>query len=415
MRSTFTAMTVVLLSGLAATAAPAAQKAEAAATPAAQSDLCPGNLSNGARKPLIDLKAAVDAKDAAAYATAHAAARAAAKKPDDRCILAQLELSNAANASNFTAASAAVDALQASGVANTSRLTTIINNIGKNQYNGKDYAGATQSFEKAIKLAPNDPENYMLLAETKTKMGQSAAALGYYQKAAELGKAGGAKLSEDYLKRAVAVSYQSKSPQTADLARQWVAAYPTSKNWRDAIKVYADQSGIAPSELLDLWRLQRATKSLAGEGDYARYALSATNKGLGGEAKAVLEEGFASNSISRSSSVISSLYKQASANLAGDRASLGPAATKALAGTAVKPLMTTADALYGYGDYAKAAELYRAAATKPGADVPLANLRLGAALTMAGDKAGAKAALEAVTGPKAEQAKFWLVYLTQRP
>ena len=34
---------------------------------------------------------------------------------------------------------------------------------------------------------------------------------------------------------------------------------------------------------------------------------------------------------------------------------------------------------------------------------------------MSGDKAGAKVALEAVTGAKADIAKYWLVYLAQRP
>jgi Flp pilus assembly protein TadD len=415
MRSTFTAVGLVLLGTLATSTPALAQKKDAATTPAAQSELCPGNLSNGARKALIDLKTAVDAKNAATFATADAAARAAVKNADDRCILAQLELSNAANASDYAGAATAVEALLASGVANKAMVVPILNNIGKNRFNGKDYAGASQAFERALQLAPNDSEQMMLLAETRAKTGQADAAIALYRKAVAASASSGVKIKEDYIKHAVAFAYESKNPQTYDLAREWVAAYPSSKNWRDAIKVYTVQSGIPANELLDMWRLQRATKSLTGEADFARYAQSATNKGLGGEAKAVLEEGFASNAISRTSAVMSSLYKQAGANLAGDRASLGPAATKALAAAVAKPAMTTADALYGYGEYAKAAELYRAAATKTGADVPLANLRLGIALTMAGDKAGAKAALEAVSGPKAEQAKYWLTYLAQRP
>ena len=74
----------------------------------------------------------------------------------------------------------------------------------------------------------------------------------------------------------------------------------------------------------------------------------------------------------------------------------------------------TGDADYGYGDYAQAAELYRAALSKTGADVNLINLHLGMALARAGDKAGATAALNAVTGPRSELAKFWLIYLATR-
>ena len=76
--------------------------------------------------------------------------------------------------------------------------------------------------------------------------------------------------------------------------------------------------------------------------------------------------------------------------------------------------MRAAEAYYGYGDYAQAAELYRAALTKSGADSNRINLHLGMALARAGDKAGATAALNAVSGPLSELAKFWLVYVGTR-
>ena len=71
------------------------------------------------------------------------------------------------------------------------------------------------------------------------------------------------------------------------------------------------------------------------------------------------------------------------------------------------------DRYYGAGNYAKAAALYRQALAK-GADANTSNLRLGEALARSGDKAGATAALNAVTGPQADIAKLWLLY-AQRP
>jgi hypothetical protein len=76
--------------------------------------------------------------------------------------------------------------------------------------------------------------------------------------------------------------------------------------------------------------------------------------------------------------------------------------------------MTTAEAYYGYGDYAQSAELYRVALTKSGVDKDLANLRLGMALAGAGDKAGATAALNAAGGAQAAVARLWLAYLAQK-
>jgi len=66
------------------------------------------------------------------------------------------------------------------------------------------------------------------------------------------------------------------------------------------------------------------------------------------------------------------------------------------------------------GDYQKAVALYRDALNKPGTDAAIANLHIGMALTRAGDKAGATAAFNAVSGSRADIAKFWLTYLNQK-
>jgi tetratricopeptide (TPR) repeat protein len=84
-----------------------------------------------------------------------------------------------------------------------------------------------------------------------------------------------------------------------------------------------------------------------------------------------------------------------------------------MAGNDAVPVMRIADAFYSYGQYAEAAELYRAALQK-GAEANLANTRLGAALAMAGQRAGAEAAFREVTGPRAVLAQFWLLWLSTR-
>ena len=76
--------------------------------------------------------------------------------------------------------------------------------------------------------------------------------------------------------------------------------------------------------------------------------------------------------------------------------------------------MALGEAYYGYGDYAKAAAMFRAALGKSGVDAELANLRLGMSLAASGDKAGATTALNLVTGPRAEIARYWLTYLETR-
>jgi hypothetical protein len=58
--------------------------------------------------------------------------------------------------------------------------------------------------------------------------------------------------------------------------------------------------------------------------------------------------------------------------------------------------------------------MYRVALSKGGADTNLVNTRLGMSLAMAGDKAGAKTAFGAVTGPRAELARYWILWLDKR-
>jgi Flp pilus assembly protein TadD len=77
-------------------------------------------------------------------------------------------------------------------------------------------------------------------------------------------------------------------------------------------------------------------------------------------------------------------------------------------------LLRIGDRYYGTGQYAKAVELYRQAMGKPGVDSSVANMHLGMALARSGDKAGATAAFNAVSGNLSGIAKYWLIYVQQQ-
>ena len=147
---------------------------------------------------------------------------------------------------------------------------------------------------------------------------------------------------------------------------------------------------------------------------YFRFANTLMAKGFPGEAKAVLDQGFAAKAIDKSRGTFTQLYALASTRSQGDLASLATSAAAARSSPDAKKAMVTAEAYYGYGEYAKAADLFRVALTKPGVDKDLANLRLGMSLLMGGDKAGAIAALNAAGGAQAEVAKLWLTYAAQK-
>ena len=75
----------------------------------------------------------------------------------------------------------------------------------------------------------------------------------------------------------------------------------------------------------------------------------------------------------------------------------------------------TADAYFGYGDYAKAADLYTVALEKGGVNADEVHTRRGMARVEMGDTAGAMADFSAVeSGNRAQIAKFWELYLNKQ-
>jgi hypothetical protein len=385
--------------------------ASAAPAYAVQTDTPQIKLSKNASKPIVELQKAIEAGDFASVPAKVAAASAVATTPDDKYAIAQLQLRAAVAQKNDAATMAALEAMLATGRAPATSMGNLRLNLGKLKFAAKDYAGASAALEPVVAAEPNNADALVLLAETKNAQGQGAAAVPLLQKAIAIQTAAGQPAPKDWTKRAVALAYNNKLPMAGDLALAWVKSDPSPTNWRDAIKIYAESNKVAEADQIDLYRLQRAAGALKGEADYYRYANGASTKGLAGEAKAVLDEGFASNAIKRNAPAFAGIYPAVSAKIAADKASLPAAEKSALAGAAARPAMVTGDAYLGYGDYAKAAALYRAALTKSGVDKDLANLRLGIALARSGDKAGATGAFNAVGGARAPIAKLWLVWV----
>ncbi|HET9336206.1 MAG TPA: tetratricopeptide repeat protein [Sphingomicrobium sp.] len=424
MKLTRTALALALSSGMFSSAAvaqygsqqpsPSTSQPAAQASGQAQEAGKKPTISNSARKEIVALQTAVNAKNAAAIPAAIAAAKAKAKSKDDHYTIAQLQLKAAADANDNAAMVAGLQEVLNSGFLDASETLPLHMNLGKLQYNAKSYDAAAAAFEQVIKADPSNIEATVLLAETRSAQGRTADAVGMIQKAIATKNSAGQKADEAWYKRAVALSFNAKLPSATGLARDWVAAYPSPKNWRDAIRIYQTSSQLDDAALVDSMRLARATGALQGENDYFRYTNSLVTKGFPGEAKAVLDEGFAAKAIDRSRATFSQLYSAATQRAQGDRASLGAAATAAKSAADAKKAMTTAEAYYGYGDYREAAELLQLALTKSGVDKDLANLRLGMALAQAGDKAGATAALNAAGGAQSDVAKLWLTYLATK-
>ena len=385
--------------------------AAAAATPAA---LCQAGISKGARAALVALQAAVAAKDSATIPARIAAAQAVAKSADDRCFIGQMQVKAAVDANDLKAVPAALEAQLASGGVPATRIATLYEGLGQSFSGTNNLAEAGAAYERAAALDPSRVGPVILLAEIRAKQNRVADALPLYRKAIAMETAAGRKADSKWYGRALTVAYGAKNPMVYGLSRDWLVAYPSAANWRDAIGIYSNLSNASDDVMVDLYRLQRLTKGMTGESEHGRYANALITKGFAGEAKAMLEEGFAAKAVDPTRASIKSYYALASSRAAGDRAALDGQSKAALANPAAKPAMVLGEAYFGYGDYAKAAAMFRAAQGKSGVDAELASLRLGMTLAASGDKAGAAAALARVTGPRAEVARYWETYAKLR-
>lgn len=413
MKTTLRTAMAALLTG----AAFASVAANAQSSPAAQAAENPNaikthtpKLSRQAVRAVQELQKVINENNSAAIPASLAAAQAAAKTADDRYAIGILQLRAAAMAKDNAGIAAAIEAMLGSGSVAEDEKYSLYINLAQTYSALKVTDRAAQAYQQALQLNPNSVEATAGVAETKIAQGKPAEALSLLQKGIALQSAGGARPSEGWFKRAVAIAYKARMPQAMQVSRDWVKAYPTGKNWSDALAIYQNLGQLDETRMLDLLRLKRAAGTLTG-GDYFNYADIAVRKALSGEAKAVLEEGFAANAVNRSDPSFSQLYNLASQRTKGDRESL-PAVP--VASASARQTVNIGDAYFGYNDYAKAAEFYRAALAKPDADANLINLRIGMALARQGDTAGATAALNAAGGEQAELAKYWLVYAATR-
>ena len=368
------------------------------------------SISKEAQKAIVELQTAVNANDTASIPAKLAAAQAVAKTSDDRYFIAINQIKAALAANDLPGIKAGVEAMEASGgPADKADLAKRYADLGNRYSKAGQADAAAAALQKAIAHDPNNGSALMLLADLRSKQGNQAEAVSLMQRSFAASKAAGTKVAETNYKFAAGLAHKMRSPVAIDITREWLTAYPSSKNWREGLRLYRDVSAVKGTQLADTMRLVRTAGALNGRGDYYAYVTALLDSGALTEAKSVLAEAAASG-INVSDSSFKTL--SAKASTAPARAAANAQATAALAGGSAAALIAAGDALYGLGAYAEAAPLYRAAVAK--GDAGLGNLRLGMALARAGDKAAAQAALGAVTGPNQTLAQFWTLWLASR-
>jgi tetratricopeptide (TPR) repeat protein len=367
--------------------------------------------SKKALKAIVELQTAVNANDAANIPAKVAAAKAVAETKEDRYLIGQMQLKAALATKDNAALAAAINDVANSGIASPSDVAQLYMALGSTYYNAKQFDQAAAAFERGTALNPNNTDLLLNLGETRFAQGRKQEAITIFQRAIQVRTAAGQKPEESLYKRTLGIAYDANLPNAAELGRQWVAAYPSPQSWRDAIAVYRNTAKPDVEGTLALLRLMQATGALSQPADYSLFATAAADQSNFNEAQRVIDAGVAAKHIDPTSPLFRDIVAGLKAKPKATAADLAEATKTAQSGMA---LLRIGDRYYAMGDYAKAVELYRMAAGKPGVDKDVANLHLGMALARSGDKAGATTALNAVGGARAEIAKFWLLYVQQQ-
>ena len=411
--------TRLLLAAILATtaiAAPAvAKKAEvAAATPGA---VDPKNLSKPVRAALAEAQKLETAGDnAGALAQVRAAEAVGNLNATDMFFIAQMKLGLGNKLKDNAVLEEAIKASANSEFLPAAEKPRYIKNLAALALQRNDYNGATQYYEQLSTMTPNDPDIFTNLAVLYSRQKQNPEAIAALQKAIAASKAAGKTADESLYRTQLKIAVDSKmAAQVQRASVDLVTAYPKPVNWRDALLTYRDTVKTDDQTNLDIFRLMDSAGALNGERDYAEYVETAISKGLPGEAKTVLAEGVSKGMLSSSKPYIVEYSKSITTRIAADRAGLAAIDKEARASATGKTALGQGDAYYGYGDYAKAADMYRLALTKGGIDTATANLRLGASLAKSGDKAGATTALQLVKGsPRETLATYWIIWVGQK-
>jgi len=367
------------------------------------------------------------------YATAKgkiAEAEKTAQSADDQYLVGNMMLNNGLGLKDEAMQRAGLEKMLATGKVSAAEVPKFQNYVGQFALKGKEYDTAIDNFNKVIaaNYGGSDPE--ILLAESYfgksyqsvagnqfTPAGRTIAMQGlpHLKRAIELETAAGRPVPGEWYSRGFRMAALTGSPDLPQWTAQALKSDPNPENWRIALRAYQDaHREMTRDENLDVLRLMAATGALKDVYSYGEYVDSAMKAGLFGEAKSVIDSGRAAGALQPKQ--LADSYQVAISGIPKDKASLPSAAADAARAANGRTAAVTANAYMGYGDYAKAVELYRLALQKGGVNADELNTRLGIALAKSGDVAGAKAAFGTVTKPGNRKtiADFWTLYLSSK-
>ncbi len=321
---------------------------------------------------------------------------------------------------DYASAGRAMEATIASGFLPADEVTKTYKSLAQIAYQVKDYNKVIEFGKKYMQSAPGDLEFQLLIIQAQyLQKDFKGAATGLRSVIASAEKSG-KEVKQEWLQLLMSAEYEQKNTAgVAEVLEMLLKRYPSQKYWRDRIQMAQDLPDLGDRENFEILRLMNEVDVLQDAGEYIELAELAIQLGLPGEAKSVLDKGFAKQILGADENADRQkrLMTMASRQAADDSKVLAQVEKETAAAAAGDPDVKTGEAYLNYGQVDAAVAALQRGLGKGNLTAPdSANLQLGIAFFRQGKIEEAKTAFAAVTQNKAltDLARLWTLLIQQK-
>ena len=361
------------------------------------------------------LQAAQDLMKAGRYKEALARVRegdaVANRTPYETHVLDRMRGSAAAGAGDEATATKSFEAALASGrLQNADRLLTL-EAVAGSSYRAKDYAKAVEWSQRYFKEGGSSAQMQSLQVSAQYLGGDFAGVVRGMQQKVQAAETAVPLVDEPTL-RLLAASQLKLGDEAgyANTLEKLLVHHPRKEYWADLLARVQNRSGFADRLALDMYRLQAATDTLDEPAQFVEMAQLALQGGLPGEAKTVVDSGYAAGKLG--TGVEAERHKRlrelANKQSLEDQKTLNAD----VIGRNAEALVNTGQALVSAGRIDKGIELIESGIVKGGLKRPDdARLHLAQAYLKSGNKDKAIETFKSVRGTDgtAELARLWVI------
>lgn len=334
-------------------------------------------------------------------------------------VLERLRVSAAMQLGDNEQAIKSVGVILASGRVPAAEQLKLVEAVVGMYYRAKDYAKAVTWGQRYFKDGGNNPSMRTLLIQSMYLSNDIASAIKELKADLQEDDKAGRAPGEDKLQ--LLASCELKLNDTNGYIRaleRLVTHYPKKDYWVDLIHRVQKKPDFAERLALDVYRLKYATGNFAIATDYMEMGQLAIQAGFPGEAKKVVDQGFAKGVMGIGSEAArhKRLADMAAKNTADDQKALAQSESVAAAAKDGNGLVNTGLNYVLLGQNDKGLALMEQGIKRGGLKRPDdAALHLGIAYLMAGQKDKARQVLKSVKGTDgaADLARLWLIHLAR--